>query len=74
MNIQELCDQWGLKRPQLCLVLGISRQYLQNYISDGGTLPTYVTAHIETLQALPEETRRQMIEAKLAQHAPAAST
>ena len=74
MNIISLCQQWGLTRPQLCLILGVTRQYLQHYLSDGGTLPTYVTTHIETLQGLPDDMRRQVIEAKLAQHAPAAST
>lgn len=73
MNITELCTALGVNRPGLYTLLGMTRQHLQHYVS-GRQLPPYLSAHIDTLLALPDDTRAQVIEARLAQYASAAST
>lgn len=72
MDILQICEAWGISRSKLCLLLGVTRQHLQHYVGAGADpLPAYLSAHIETLAALPEDVRLQVMDVRLAQYASA---
>lgn len=55
----------GLSNPAMCKVLGMSKQHMQHYRKNGAELPAYISAHVDTLLAIPAELRAKIILEKL---------
>ena len=57
MKVNEALSALGISSGQFCRLMGVTRQYLHHYRSNGIPLPAYIQAHIQTVLILPMDVR-----------------
>jgi len=64
MDFTQIEDATRLTNPELCRLLGVSRQ-LMHYHRRTGNVPDYIRSHIDTLLRLTPAERERVIGEKL---------
>ena len=57
MKVSEALSALGISSGQFCRLMGVTRQYIHHYRSNDLPLPSYILAHVQTVQSLPLDVR-----------------